>query len=100
MASASRTISTGAETPTTGTVPFRSGSDWRRYAYVPMQATAPSAATVAVAFTAIRRMPQSYRLPISDCRLQIGTLKPVLDRLYESFNYPDSAADPIQIVRR
>lgn len=23
-----------------------------------------------------------------------------LDRLYESFNYPDSAADPIQIVRR
>jgi uncharacterized protein (TIGR02757 family) len=27
-------------------------------------------------------------------------LKPTLDRLYESFNYPDSAADPIQIVRR
>ncbi len=27
-------------------------------------------------------------------------LKPVLDRLYESFNYPDSATDPIQIVRR
>jgi uncharacterized protein (TIGR02757 family) len=37
--------------------------------------------------------------------LQIGEehvepLKPALDRLYESFNYPDSAADPIQIVRR
>ena len=27
-------------------------------------------------------------------------LKPVLDRLYDSFNYPDSATDPIQIVRR
>jgi uncharacterized protein (TIGR02757 family) len=27
-------------------------------------------------------------------------LKPALDRLYASFNYPDSAADPIQIVRR
>jgi uncharacterized protein (TIGR02757 family) len=28
------------------------------------------------------------------------TFKPALDRLYESFNAPDSAADPIQIVRR
>jgi uncharacterized protein (TIGR02757 family) len=27
-------------------------------------------------------------------------MKPVLDRLYSEFNYPDSAADPIQIVRR
>jgi uncharacterized protein (TIGR02757 family) len=27
-------------------------------------------------------------------------LKPALDRLYEGFNYPDSAADPIQTVRR
>jgi uncharacterized protein (TIGR02757 family) len=27
-------------------------------------------------------------------------LKPVLDRLYADFNYPDSAADPIHIVRR
>jgi uncharacterized protein (TIGR02757 family) len=27
-------------------------------------------------------------------------LKPVLDRLYLDFNHPDSAADPIQIVRR
>jgi uncharacterized protein (TIGR02757 family) len=27
-------------------------------------------------------------------------LKPVLDRLYADFNYPDSAMDPIQIVRR
>ena len=27
-------------------------------------------------------------------------LKATLDRLYESFNYPDSATDPIQIVRR
>jgi uncharacterized protein (TIGR02757 family) len=28
------------------------------------------------------------------------SLKPELDRLYAGFNYPDSAADPIQIVRR
>ena len=27
-------------------------------------------------------------------------LKPALDRLYDAFNAPDSAADPIQIVRR
>ncbi|HEX7137778.1 MAG TPA: TIGR02757 family protein [Vicinamibacterales bacterium] len=27
-------------------------------------------------------------------------MKPVLDRLYAEFNYPDSATDPIQIVRR
>ncbi len=27
-------------------------------------------------------------------------LKPVLDRLYSNFNHPDSATDPIQIVRR
>jgi len=32
--------------------------------------------------------------------VQIEPLKPILDRLYEDFNYPDSAADPIQIVRR
>jgi uncharacterized protein (TIGR02757 family) len=28
------------------------------------------------------------------------SLKRVLDQLYDTFNYPDSAADPIQIVRR
>ena len=28
------------------------------------------------------------------------TLKPTLDRLYQSFNQADSATDPIQIVRR
>jgi uncharacterized protein (TIGR02757 family) len=33
-------------------------------------------------------------------RLQIGGLRPALDQLYASFNYPDSATDPIQIVRR
>jgi uncharacterized protein (TIGR02757 family) len=32
--------------------------------------------------------------------LSVAELKPALDRLYESFNYPDSATDPIQIVRR
>src|SRR5215510_14512968 len=30
----------------------------------------------------------------------MSQLKPVLDGLYAEFNYPDSAADPIQIVRR
>jgi uncharacterized protein (TIGR02757 family) len=30
----------------------------------------------------------------------IRVLKPTLDRLYAGFNYPDSATDPIQIVRR
>jgi len=32
--------------------------------------------------------------------VQIFDLKPVLDRLYAEFNYPESAADPIHIVRR
>ena len=32
--------------------------------------------------------------------MRLETLKPALDRLYEDFNAPDSAADPIQIVRR
>src|ERR1041385_6833304 len=36
----------------------------------------------------------------ADCGMRIETLKPVLDRLYSEFNYADSAADPIQIVRR
>ena len=30
----------------------------------------------------------------------MGPLKPVLDRLYADFNHPDSAADPVHIVRR
>jgi uncharacterized protein (TIGR02757 family) len=30
----------------------------------------------------------------------LTNLKPILDRLYGEFNYPDSATDPIQIVRR
>src|SRR3954454_2808178 len=32
--------------------------------------------------------------------MAIRALKPELDRLYDTFNYPDSAADPIQMVRR
>ena len=32
--------------------------------------------------------------------MKIHRLKPALDDLYAGFNYPDSAADPIQIVRR
>src|SRR5262249_36790551 len=51
-----------------------------------------------------RRMGESYiadcGLPIVDCGLKIDDLKPALDRLYAAFNYPDSAADPIHIVRR
>lgn len=40
-------------------------------------------------------------MPIADCRLPVRSeLGSALDRLYESFNYPDSATDPIQIVRR
>jgi uncharacterized protein (TIGR02757 family) len=39
-------------------------------------------------------MRKSYTVP------RQPALKPVLDRLYAEFNYPDSAADPIQIVRR
>ena len=35
-----------------------------------------------------------------DCRLQKDGLKVALDGLYESFNAPESATDPIQIVRR
>jgi uncharacterized protein (TIGR02757 family) len=35
-----------------------------------------------------------------DRRLQSAGLKSALDQLYASFNYPDSATDPIQIVRR
>ena len=36
----------------------------------------------------------------SAARLQIQRLKPELDRLYAGFNHPDSATDPIHIVRR
>ena len=32
--------------------------------------------------------------------MHVSNLKPVLDRIYAEFNYPDSATDPIQIVRR
>jgi len=39
-------------------------------------------------------------LPIDDCRLRRADLKHALDRLYADFNNPDSATDPIQIVRR
>lgn len=32
--------------------------------------------------------------------MDVPLLKPALDQLYETFNIPDSAADPIQIVKR
>src|SRR2546426_6130408 len=44
----------------------------------------------------IRRPPRSTLFPYTT----LFRSKPALDRLYESFNYPDSATDPIQIVRR
>jgi uncharacterized protein (TIGR02757 family) len=37
---------------------------------------------------------------MTDRALATTGLGPALDRLYTSFNYPDSATDPIQIVRR
>jgi uncharacterized protein (TIGR02757 family) len=39
-------------------------------------------------------------LQIEKNGLQIERLKEILDQLYAEFNYPDSATDPIQIVRR
>src|SRR5262245_32784870 len=36
----------------------------------------------------------------SDLTRMLITLKPTLEQLYAEFNYPDSATDPIQIVRR
>ncbi len=36
----------------------------------------------------------------SDGGVRTDELRPALNGLYESFNHPDSAADPIQIVRR
>jgi uncharacterized protein (TIGR02757 family) len=39
-------------------------------------------------------------LQISAGRLRVERLKAALDGLYAAFNYPDSASDPIQIVRR
>src|SRR6266852_8612845 len=50
--------------------------------------------TTASTVIRIRRMAKSYSLT------NISLLKPTLDQLYADFNYPDSAADPIQIVRR
>ena len=38
-------------------------------------------------------------MQIAECKLQTG-LGPALDQLYTSFNYENSATDPIQIVRR
>jgi uncharacterized protein (TIGR02757 family) len=40
------------------------------------------------------------KLPTADCALQTARLRPALDQLYTTFNYADSATDPIQIVRR
>src|SRR5262245_19331966 len=37
---------------------------------------------------------------MADCALQTAGLRPALDRLYTSFNYENSATDPIQIVKR
>jgi uncharacterized protein (TIGR02757 family) len=47
-----------------------------------------------------RRMPESYSVASLSLSTPALDLKPMLDRLYADFNYADSAADPIQIVRR
>src|SRR5216684_1202383 len=80
MPSASRMMSTGALMPVTLVVPSTSGSERRMYAYAPRQRTATMARSTATDL--------------------IKILKATLDRLYADFNYPDSATDPIQIVRR
>src|ERR1700730_2419358 len=80
MSSASRMMSTGALMPVTVVVPSTSGSDRRMYAYAPRQSTDTMTRSTATDL--------------------ISTLKDTLDRLYTDFNYPDSATDPIQIVRR
>jgi uncharacterized protein (TIGR02757 family) len=43
---------------------------------------------------------QTVHLPKTDCALHAAGLGSALDELYTSFNYADSATDPIQIVRR
>src|SRR5947199_7043672 len=48
----------------------------------------------------MRACKNHYTLPIARRTSPIPDLKPALDRLYADFNYPGSAADPIQIVRR
>src|ERR1700674_3931902 len=86
MSSASRMMSTGALMPARLVVPSTTGSDRRRYAYAPRQSTATMARSTATDL--IRTLKATL------------TLKTTLDRLYADFNYPDSATDPIQIVRR
>src|ERR1700680_4028789 len=54
--------------------------------------------TIASAFSRNRCMSESY--PLTKHDVAIDALRLVLDRLYLGFNSPDSAADPIQIVRR
>ena len=39
-------------------------------------------------------------MTMSDRRVRVDQLRPSLDQLYESFNDPQSAADPLHIVRR
>src|SRR5947207_4654747 len=60
-----------------------------------------SAARSAPAFAANRRMWNDTHCSrrMADL-INPSLLKPTLDRLYADFNHADSAADPIQIVRR
>src|SRR5688572_6957736 len=81
IASASRTISTGPESPSRWIVPLICGSERRAWRYAP-------AATAATMTTRMQAAISSLLLKTS------------LDRLYADFNYPDSATDPIHIVRR
>src|SRR5262245_16759565 len=87
-------MSTGPEMPLTVMVPSVCGSDRRRNTYTPTTASATRIASAIDALSSHRCMRKSYTV------IHESSLKPVLDRLYSDFNYPDSAADPIQIVRR
>src|SRR2546427_726069 len=90
IASASRMISIGADVPVTVTLPSMSGSDRRRDTNVPIRMMSSRAIRPASPLRIRRRM----------AGIIIASMKAVLDRLYDGFNLPDSATDPIQIVRR
>jgi uncharacterized protein (TIGR02757 family) len=76
-------MSTGALMPGACTVPLVSGNDRRASRYAANESTATMTSRTATALTN-----------------PLINLKPILDRLYGELNYPDSATDPIQIVRR
>jgi uncharacterized protein (TIGR02757 family) len=55
-------------------------------------------AVLAPATSGLLIVTATRRAPLRD--REIVALRPMLDRLYASFNYPDAAADPVQFVHR